>query len=228
MIEKSIVGISVGVLYRRTFRISAISGDAIETILFSPNSPFPEGFFEKISRSADNLDITVSDNVDRDNYIRINTDNFIAGIKGEYPEVMTKAKDLTNFIMENFFKKFNIGNIRRIGVIFHHKIPNTIKFDKIVPQLSNNSVNAVDEVQCRFSQKFGDALGMEKKGVDNYKNAIYTFSRIEEDLYFNFDYQHYFKPALADVRDSGIDKFISEADDYLKKKVYPWLKNYEQ
>src|SRR4051812_39250035 len=79
----------------------------------------------------------------------------------------------------------------------------------------------VENFQFRFPEKLSVVEGQFKKGVDDFRNTIYTMVLNEEGFVAELDYQHYFKPDIEDIRDTSPEKIFQEAESYVKNKGSP-------
>ncbi|HNV61815.1 MAG TPA: hypothetical protein PKN54_02610 [Candidatus Cloacimonas acidaminovorans] len=227
-LKNKIIGISIGIRFVRTFRISDISGDIIDNILHCDKSPFDIKYFPKIKENNSREKILLND--ETNDYFRINTDDLILSIS-----VNENFDKKINFIQnsvipyykETLFKKYKIENIKRIGIIFHHKLDKIEKMNSLVKDLTSEKVSEVNNINLSFSKKLPTTEGMISKDVNNFKNTIYTFEQQSDEIFFNFDYQCYYEPALQDLRDTDIDSIIETSSKYLEENVYNnWLNEY--
>ena len=72
--RKDIIGLTLGIRYAKSFRIPDISGDIVDHILYSSNSPFGTEFFPKLQSFSQEK---ILHNPKTSEYLRINTDDVI-------------------------------------------------------------------------------------------------------------------------------------------------------
>lgn len=229
-LKSKIIGISLGVRFVRTFRISDISGDIIDNILHCDKSPFDINFFPKIKENNAREKILLND--ETNNYFRINTDDLILSISvdNNFDKKIDFIKNnVIPYYKETLFKKYKIENIKRIGIIFHHKLDKIEKINNLVKDLTSEKIDEINNINLSFSKKLPTTEGLINKDINNFKNTIYTFEQQGEEIFFNFDYQYYYEPALQDLRDTDIDNVIDNSSKYLEENVYNnWLNEYGQ
>jgi hypothetical protein len=227
-LKNKIIGISLGIRFVRTFRISDISGDIIDNILHCDKSPFDINYFPKIKENSSREKFLFND--EAKDYIRINTDDLILSISinNNFDKKINFIKNsVLPYYKDVLFKKYKIENIKRIGIIFHHKLDEVEKLNGLVKNLTSGKVSEVNNINLSFSKKLSTTEGLTQKGVNNFKNTIYTLEQQEKDIFFNFDYQCYYEPALQDLRDTDIDNIIDNSFKYLEDNVYNnWLNSY--
>jgi hypothetical protein len=227
-LKNKIIGISLGVRFVRTFRISDISGDIIDNILHCDKSPFDIKYFPKIKENSAREKVLLND--ETGDYFRINTDDLILAIsvKEDFDKKINFIKNsVLPYYKDTLFKKYKIENIKRIGIIFHHKLDKIEKINNLVKDLTSEKVDEVNNINLSFSKKLPTTEGLISKDVNNFKNTIYTFEQQNDEIFFNFDYQYYYEPALQDLRDTDIDNITSTSSKYLEENVYNnWLNEY--
>lgn len=227
-LKNKITGISLGIRFIRTFRISDISGDIIDNILHSKKSPFDIDYFPRIKENTSREKILLNDETNE--YLRINTDDLILSISVD-DDLDKKIKFIKEKVIpyykETLFRKYEIENIKRIGIIFHHKLEKFNAINKLVKELTSDKIDEVNNVNLSFSKKLPTHEGLIEKDTNNFKNTIYTFEQQKDDILFNFDYQYYYEPALQDLRNTDIDQITELPFKYLEEKVYNnWLNKY--
>jgi hypothetical protein len=228
-LTKMIIGITLGIRFARSFRIPDISGEIIDNLLYNENSPFGIELFTHVQESSVREKILY--NPKTTEYLRLNTDDIILGIqveqnfKQKYEWIRTKILD---YYKDTIFKKYEIKNIVRIGIIFHHKIKKIKELDKYISQITHEKVTDVENINIGFSKKLITREALYRKGVNDYKNTIYQIDSTEEALFVRLDYQYYYKPLIEDLRDCFTDKIVTDAKDFLENQFYSWLSYYEK
>lgn len=225
-LKESIVGIAVGIRYTRSFRIPDILGEIIDNILADSSSPFNTKYFPKIHESSREKMLF---NPETDEYLRINTDDLILGIK---PKVnFTKSyewlrTDVISYINENIFRKYNINNINRIGIIFIHKLGKSKLLNKVITDFTKEKLENPDYIDLLFSQKQTAVESLYRKSVNDYKNAIYNIVSLKDGFIAQLDYQYCYEPVVEDIRDCKPEKVFEDAINFLDKEFYSWLSEY--
>jgi hypothetical protein len=229
--EDKIKELIIGIRFSRSFRISDISGEIVDDILYSPESPLGADFFPIMRESSNREKILVKEDVDKKvtDYLRINTDDLILKIKidNDYSE---KKKWLENEVIPfiySIFKNYNIRFIRRVGIVFGYNIERKDILDGFIKTFTEGKMESTSSAHLGFSEKFSDIKSIYSKSKDDYKKAIYLFEENDNKLYASFDFQHYFKPAIVKIDDISFDSLIEDAQTFLEKKFYPLLKDEE-
>ncbi|MCF7819856.1 MAG: hypothetical protein K9M44_00090 [Candidatus Pacebacteria bacterium] len=228
-IKKSIVGITLGIRFSRSFRIPDMSGEIIDNILNDPNSPFDNKFFPKITETSSKEKTLYNNNGEN---LKITSDDFIVSIKVDN-NFEEKFNFLSKKVTEYFysiFDLFSIENINRVGVLFYCDIENTDISEKTIDLLTNKTVDNLQNFSMSFSQKKQTTEGLIKKGVKDYINIIYGLNKNKEvdKLEFNFDYQKFFIPALSKLSKANIDDQLKKALSELETTYSKWLSSYDK
>lgn len=231
-LKNNITGIKLGIRFNRSFRIPDISGDIIDNILYNDKTPFGTDFFpgiqEKTNREKILLHSDKEGNVDR--YLRINTDDLIFAfeINNNFEEKYDWLKDkVLTYFKNELFLTYKIKNIRRLGIIFSHKIGKNKKLSDTVVSFTEKEISDADNISFSFSKKALDREAFCKRGVNDYKNRIYNFKELKEAIYADLDYQYYYEPAVEDLRECFADKILEGAKSFLENNFYKWVNKYE-
>ncbi|MDP3057460.1 MAG: hypothetical protein Q8N37_02995 [bacterium] len=226
--KDNIIGLTVGIKYAKSFRIPDIAGDIIDNILYSDKTPFGADFFPEMQENS-RREKTLYNSVTEE-YLRINTDDLILGIvvnKNFEKKYAWIRDDIFNYFKNVLFKEYQLKNIKRIGIIFSHKIGKNKNLDQAVNLLTENKINDTENINISFSKKDSVVEALYRKGVSDYKNAIYNFIEIKEATLASLDYQYYYDPAPEDLRECFTEKVFDDAKSFLEKNYYSWLNNYE-
>jgi len=227
-LKNNIIGITLGIRFNRSFRIPDISGDIIDNVLYSNKTPFGTKFFPKVQENSSREKTLFNSNTSE--YLRINTDDLILGIgvENDFEKKFNWIKDDVLLYFQNeLFKNYEIKNIRRLGIIFSHKIGKNKKLTEAVASFTENEVSDADNISVSFSKKASATEALFRKGVNDYKNRIYNFQELKEAVYSDLDYQYYYEPAIEDLRECFADKILDEAKNFLENTFYKWLNKYE-
>jgi hypothetical protein len=225
-----VIGITIGIRYQRSFRIPAISGEMIDNILHNNSSPFNSNIFDGVQEVSTGEKVLFKESTKE--YLRINTDDLILGIKVQ-ENFEDKFKWLKNNVVPYFgnqlFPKFKIKNISRLGIVFYHGLKEYNSFDDIVSKLTNKSiVNNVEDINISFSRKTASKEALIRKKVQDYTNTLFKIVEIRQNLLAELDYQYYFTPILEDFRDGYPDQILKNAKRYLTDDYHTWLIDYER
>lgn len=219
--------IVLGIRYSKSFRIPDIDGEISDEILYGDGTPFGPAFFPSTSEGVGG-ERTLYDEANEANFIRIHTEDIILSIKvSDFDADFKKLKDTyLPFLTEKVFRKFDIKNIYRIGVIYDHKLQPSDAMATLVTNSTNNAVRTPANIRFGFSEKLAVAEGQLKKGVNDWRNTIYTLVQSEESLLARLDYQHLFKPQVEDIRDAEPARILEESKAFLAANFHDWLNTY--
>jgi len=226
--ENSIKKITLGIRHRRMFRVSALAGAIMDEILRDRSGPFVDKFTNvantvkgagKILLRLDGdegEEPTLSLAVDMDNLV------FSTEVKNLETELSLIEKNYIPYFKDKIYKAYEIDEISRLGIVFHHKIDKVVLADRFVKFLSNEKLSDANEFELRFTKKLPTIEGRAKKDIVDFYNVIVSIAKQEEILNLNLDYQMYFSPTIANIEDVPFNDFISSAKDFLKNNFYLW------
>lgn len=224
-IKEKMIGVVVGIRFKRSFRVPDISGEIIDDILYSDKSPFDSKFFPQVQEGARER-ILVNDETTE--YLRINRDDIILGlvIEDNFDERFNWIKEeVLPYFKDVLFKKYGIKNIIRIGIIFSHKLKQDSILNTAVKLVTKESIEGVENINISFSKKLSSIEALYRKGVDDYKNSIYNFTEKGDELLAELDYQYYYNPPIEDLRECFTENVLDDAKTFLETQYYPWLIN---
>jgi len=227
-LKNNVIGITLGIRFNRSFRIPDISGDMVDNILYSENTPFGTEFFPKVQENS-NREKTLF-NPKTSEYLRINTDDLILGIEidNNFEKKFKWIKDdVLPYFQNVLFKNYGLKNVRRLGIIFSHKIEKNKKLSTAVTSLTENEITEADNINISFSKKAPATEALFRKGVNDYKNRIYNFQELKEFVNTDLDFQYYYEPAIEDLRECFTEKILDEAKTFLENNFYIWLSKYD-
>ena len=223
-LKEKIVGITFGIRFNRSFRVPEISGEMIDDILYGNKTPFGTEFFPKVQETA--RENTLFNNKTNE-YLRINTDDIILGIeiKDDFEKKFEWLKnEVLTYFKDTLFKEYGLKNIRRIGIVFSHKVEKDPNLDSAIKVLTKDKIDAVDNVNISFSKKLPATDALIRKDVNDYKNTIYNITEMDNAILAELDYQYYYNPPIEDLRECFVDKVLADAKTFLEGSYYNWLK----
>ncbi len=221
-----ITNITIGIRYVRSFRISDISGEIIDDILGS-KSPFDDKHFPKIGTDKNGAKVLYSE--EHDDVVSISRDEIILSLETDQDpdKVFKEIKDkILPYFIEEIMSRYLIKKVTRLGIIFRHKLNDKKLVDKISKELTFNSITEPNEMLVRFSKKLPTMRGVAVRGNDNYRNIIYTFETLEDDLLIDIDYQHYFSTPVSAATETNSEDFMDKSRSFMESESYTWLKKY--
>lgn len=226
-LSNNIIGITIGIRFAKSFRISDISGEIIDDILYSEKTPFGMKIFPKLQENSTREKILF--NPSTSEYLRINISDLIFGIeiKDNFEKKFDWIKDeVLNYFKNTLFKNYGIKNIKRLGIIFSHKIESGDKINKMISELTTDKITDAENISISFSKKASAIESLYRKGVSDYKNSIYSFEEMSDGVLASLDYQYYYMPDINDLRECFVEKILDDAKSFLLNNYYPWLSEY--
>ncbi len=227
--KKKVIGLTIGIRYNKSFRIPDIAGEIMDSLLYSKESPFDPDIFPAIQENS-RRERTLY-NPETSEYFRLNTDDLILGINidNNFDSKISWLKDtVLKYLEDTLFPKYGIKNIKRLGIIFDQKTSRQPEINTYITTLTTNKVVDAENINLSFSKKLPTIEGQVSKGIQNYRNAIYTFAEQGDSLLARLDYQYYFDPIVEDLRECKAGAFMDEATMFLEKNYYSWLKKDEE
>ena len=92
----------------------------------------------------------------------------------------------------------------------------------MIKSLTGEKIEKPDNFELRFSKKLPTKEGLINKDIVDFYNTIFTYEKNSKGFDVKLDYQLYFTPEIASVRDVPFSKFIDSAQAYLLNTFYKW------
>ncbi|MEK7603868.1 MAG: hypothetical protein AAB461_01980 [Patescibacteria group bacterium] len=216
--------ITLGIRFNRSFGLADSQGQIVDEVLM--NSPFTA---EKLPLVNERIGSKTVYNPDTKEFFSITRDDLIFNMQVDKFDIdfYKITSQFVPFITDTLMKKYKIGKVHRIGVIFRHELKQNSNLYKTVERLTENKIQEPTSLIFRFTEKMA-APNWVSRGKDDYINTIYTFEQDNEKLFADLDYQIYLTPPVEDIRQAKPDKFLEDAKKFLVEKFHSWLKNYNQ
>lgn len=220
MLEK-VDKIIIGIRLSKSFRIVDITGELSDEILYSKDSPFKD-IYESLG-NANTFERVLKDENEENSFKISPTDMIVTiAVKDNFEDVFKRIdNEILPFIEKSIFKKFNIKNVMRLGIVYSHTVNEYHKIDAITKLVTNNGITEPNNFRLSFSKKKSSGSTMLEK--NNYTNTIYTIEQNEDKFTISLDYQDYFQPIVEDIRDCNSKSFLKDSHTYLTKKFYTWV-----
>jgi len=220
--EQKITKITMGIRFRRSFRVSDRLGEIIDFFLRDENSPFKDKLkFDKVGDTSNKGMVLIDE---EGNTLSIDIDSLVLSVKNSNLEsTLKKFKDVYfPYFKNGVLKNFEIENFNRLGVIFEHELEDTSLINNAIKTISSNNIEVPDNCELRFSKKIPTSSALTNKGVVDFSNVILTYNKNSKGLNVKIDYQLYFSPEIAKANDLEFDKFIESSKNFLKDSFYKW------
>lgn len=215
MDKSKIRDITIGVLFRKSFRIMDDWGSIADSIL-SKEPFFSPEYFSNIS-SQYNTQGQLS-NPETGNYLLLSAENLI------YKHVVGSSfdKDFKDFkeriikcLLPDVIYK-NELKVMRLGIVYSYELENS-ESEQFMKRYFRPECKYISDL--RFSKKEPDTVGGTVSGVSDYHNIIYTVGSIGDNKRgITLDYQYWFSPAREYITDL-FGKFIQSSFNVLSKEV---------
>lgn len=225
-LDDEIKWLTLGIKFNRSFRMTDVTGEIVDDILTNARSPFNEKIFPKIETSKWEK---VLHNEDTGEYLRVNTDDLILSVRVDKDfdiKFEWLKETVLSYFKEHLFHKYKIKNIRRFGVVFLHEIVPNEKLRTSVGALTNGTIIDPSQITVSFSKKDVAVEGLLKKGVNDYKNHIYSLQEEGKSVNATLDCQYYYDPIIEDLRDCFTESILDDAKKHLHESFQIWLMNY--
>ena len=207
-----------GIAFNHSFKLLDNWGKIADEILYGSKS-FEKDFFNKISTQYTTERMVYND--ETGNFLRLSANDVVFKycIKDES---LTSAYD--NFckkVKNHIIPKIIIDNsliTRRIGVVFAREYSSS-ELKSFSQRFFKEGMDNITDF--RFAQKELTTEGRLWYDVNDYLNRVYTCGKIGDAKSFDgvtYDYQLYFNPPRADIRDISKD-FFAEGMNSFKKDV---------
>ena len=227
--EVDINEIIFGIRFQRFWHILDITGDITDKILRGEKSPFSNNYFTKVGDLERGKKL-FNDETGCSSVIA--TDDLIFKHVFDDKKEELKGKDIgwffntiVKFIIPELLIFYKIRQIMRMGVLYLR----IVDAESISKELIDTAVGEIQGETTKFNLDFHKKIPLEKslakKGVNDYKNIIYSIENIDEKKYrIGLDYQYYFKPYIDHLGDWKKHDFLEKSHAYLNETFYPWLK----
>lgn len=219
MLDK-ITKITLGIRFSRSFRVTDITGEISDEILYRDYSPFKDIYEEVVS--TNNLERILQDKSNKNTFRISPTDIIIEFPVDDFNEVFSHLVDkVLPFLEEKIFFKFQIKKIIRVGIVYYHKVDQYHLIEDITNLVTNNGVAEPNNFKLSFSKKNSSGKSVMKK--NDYLNSIYTIEQKEDIYSISLDYQKLFGPIVEDFRDCKLHDFLHSSRTYLTENFYKWV-----
>jgi hypothetical protein len=218
--------IAFGVRFQPHFEIIDHAGLIVDRILRSDGSPFGPSFFPISERDPGEHRLLNPNTMDR---LRLNQSDVILEMKVDTrktSDIETSGKHFSAFILESLREVVNLSGIVRYGVVFRlEECHSVLQKTPIEHFLQQDFIDA-RSLSLRFTKRLPVLEALAKKGVDDYRNVIYTINQTEEgEVTILVDYQEIFKPELntKEMAQKPYEDFVPRGIEYLLGDFQNWL-----
>lgn len=215
MDKSKITNITIGVLYKKSFRIMDRWGTIVDEILKEKPLFSPE-YFPSIS-SHYTMQGQLS-NPDEGHQLIITAENLIYrhviqdDFDKEYEEFCNR---ITKYIIPKIIHRNNL-DVMRLGVVYTYRL-NEQEITKYISRFFKPEIKGITDF--RFSRKEPTVTGGTISGKNDFINKIYTVGAVDDgDLGITYDYQLFYNPPQECV-DDKIGKFLSNSKNAFNRDI---------
>lgn len=206
-----------GIAFNHSFSLLDNWGKIADDILYR-SKHFSSEFFTNISTQY-TTERTLQ-NPETGDFLRLSANNLIFKyyIKDDFEkEYKEFCKKINEYLVPKILSEYALV-IRRLGVVFAQELLQD-DLNSFSKKYFRDEVEHITDF--RFAQKELTNESRLWHGVEDYLNKVYTFGKIGDNKTFDgitYDFQVYFNPPRADVRDVS-HTFLTEGLSSFKKDI---------
>jgi len=222
----------IGIRYQRSWSLLDKTGEIIDKILRDKKSPFAQDsdYFTKVGGNEKEIG-RVLINPDTGCSLQININDLIFKhvLNKHIKEVSKKNlswffSTIIKFIIPEIIVYYKIKQIMRVGIVYYHYVDVKDISMEFINKAFGDNPGEITKFNLDFHKKYIAEIAIAKKGVSDYKNAIYNIKNKNNKYEISLDYQYYFEPYNDHLEDWNANIFIESSQRYLEDIFYPWLK----
>ena len=142
-------------------------------------------------------------------------------------KVFEMARKYDQIILKNLKSLCSVNEITRFGLLIRFDPLNSLDYEcPTVRYMDTDMGETARTLALRFSYQLPTHEGFERKGVEDYRNIIYSLNQDEEETFFlSVDCQQYFNPELSasEWDKKPYSTFAEGAISYHQNKVSSWV-----
>lgn len=222
--------ITFGIRFGPRWRIRDNIGAIVDSVLRDKGTPFGPGVFTRNESFPDEHRLF---NPDTKDILRVSERDVILTKSiesGELDEIQVLVSQFEEYIVEPIREIGKIRDIHRYGILFElaecsHQLKRPLT-QHYLPDEPTDHVTGPRDLLLRFSRHLQTVEGHLRKGVNDYRNVIYTLQQDEKgDAHIQVDYQEYFVPPLdgEDWKKKPFTTFAEAGTGYFDNTFSKWL-----
>lgn len=215
-----------GVRFQPRYELIDNMGAVIDKVLRTPGTPYGPEIFPLSTREPGEQILLNPDTRDqfqlteRDAILNMHLTN------NEIDEVKTSAYQYSKYILTNLREIAKLKDIVRYGVVFQLEECQSKLSESPANYFLKDDFQEIRSLNLNFSRRLAALEALSRKGVDDFRNVIYTIKQTEEgEVTISVDYQEYFKPGLNS--DEWLHKpftdFVDRGISHLQGEFHSWL-----
>jgi hypothetical protein len=218
--------IAFGIRFQPRYEVVDHVGTVIDRILRSTGTPFGPEVFPYSEREAgqhrlinpttgDQLTLTHSDAV-----LEMKVDS------RKTSDIELLADGYATFVLDGLLEVVKLRDIVRYGVLFKLQECRSAVRETPVEHFLQRDFQDAHSMSLRFTRRLGVEEALIRKGVNDFRNIIYTVKQNEEgEVKIWVDYQEIFEPELdaKEWAQKPFKKFVGRGIDYFLGPFQEWL-----
>jgi len=218
--------LAFGVTYQPHYRVRDSLGRIVDDILYGKNTPFNAELFPLSEATSHRHLLRDSDAT---NSLGISERDVVLKLtlqSKETPEVADRAYEFEQHVLATLQRHAGLESIVRYGMLLEFaELSGDLQEPLTQHYLRTEATNAVS-MHLRFVRRLPTEEGFAKKGVNDYRNVIYTIVQGDDGkAQISLDYQEYFDPNLSadEAKKRVFSTFARDGLTYLDDRGWPWL-----
>lgn len=222
--------ITFGVRFQPRYEMADHFGAIIDRILRTKGSPFHSGTFPLGTRDPG---IHILYHRDTEDELRLTDRDIILDMKidsRKISDIETLGDNFTKYVLSSINEVTKLRQVTRYGVLLRLAECRSLLQETPVERFIQKDFRDARSMTLRFTRRLSVIDAIIKKGVNDYRNVIYTVRQTDGgEVKIEIDYQEYFDPSLdikdiaqkpfTDFVDRGIGYFLGEFQNWLKKLI---------
>jgi hypothetical protein len=230
-LDKNIIGIALGIRFRRNFRIEDQIGEILDQILYSKDAYFNSKIFPFAASIPGGRMLHNREETDK---LLIDNSNLILEIQFSQDLKFDNLKEIldnyNNQLIKGILKDIGIEDIIRIGYVNRYVFQIKKMADNFISKIIPFAIEGINDVNLNFTKIYQVEKALIKRDVNDYNSSIFNVikSSGKDEIFISLDYQKFFDPWLITASDIEFDKFISSANDFIDNVFSQWLNKYSE
>lgn len=218
--------VAFGVRFQPHYEILDHVGSVIDRILRSSGSPFGPSTFPLSQREPGEHRLLNPETKDE---LKLNESDAILEMRVDTrktSDIETLGRHFSTFVLEILRQLVHLSDIARYGVVFRLEECHSVLQETPIEHFVQQDFRDARSLSLRFTKRLPVLEALVRKGVNDYRNVIYTVKQTEEvEVRIWVDYQEYFNPELnaKEWAQKPYEDFVSRGIDYLLGDFQNWL-----
>lgn len=222
--------IAFGVRYEPQYALMQQSGTVVDSILRTTGTPFGPDRFPYSQADVHTNVLTDFEG----NSLRFSHQDALLQLElnsRNLDRIEDMGNEFDKFVLRRLRELAKLRSITRYGLLIEMKEVKGLQMRPVQHYLSSEFPDGrANSLALRFTRRLPAEEALVRKGVDDYRNAIYTIQEdAEANVGLSIDYQEYFKPALTagEWAEKPFPKFVSRGLAYFEGEFQRWFKQFD-